>query len=61
MDSTIGVLIVIITLQIIMQMIKRHGLFHLVQGNYLTIEGNVIKRNYTLQTVIWVLINFLVN
>ena len=61
MDSTIGVLIVVLTLRLVNGRIRRYRLFNLDQGNYLTIEGKVLKKNYTLQTVIWVLINFWVS
>ena len=61
MDSTIGVIIVVLVLRISLRYIRHYKLDYLEQGNYLSRDGEVIILNYSCQTVIWISANIMVN
>ena len=60
MDSTIGVIIVVLSLRVTLRYIRRYRLEHLEQGNYLSKSGKIILYNYGAQTVVWIVANLIV-
>lgn len=60
MDSTIGVIIVVLVLKISLRFIRKYKLNYLEQGNYLSRDGEVIVTNYAGQTAIWISANLMV-
>lgn len=61
MDSTIGVIIVILVLRASLHFVRRKRLDYLEQGNYLDRNGEVIMYNYAAQTAIWISVNLAVS
>lgn len=60
MDSTIGVIIVVLVLRISFRYIRKYKLDYLEQGNYLSRDGKILISNYSCQTAIWVSANLMV-
>ena len=61
MDSSIGLIIVVLVLRMTLRYTRRYKLDYLEQGNYLSRDGEVILYNYSAQTAMWVAANLLVN
>ena len=61
MDSSLGVILVVLTLRAVLYYIRQNKLEKLEQGNYLDREGKILIRNYAYQTAIWIGANLVVN